>query len=100
MVAQNSAAGAGAGVYVTGTQAALLHTTIARNGGSGGWVGDASAVGLVTGTVYAGANDGLYSYNGTGWIKAGNLHHPVARIFGDSEGVRAVTRGAGTWYLK
>ena len=60
----------------------------------------ASAVGISGGTVYAGANDGLYRYEGSKWVKERQFIHPVSKIVGSSDGVRVVTRGAGTPYLK
>jgi photosystem II stability/assembly factor-like uncharacterized protein len=60
----------------------------------------ASAVGLAGGTVYAGTNDGLYRYDGSKWIKTGQSRHPVAGIIGSTDGIRIITRGAGTRYQK
>jgi hypothetical protein len=60
----------------------------------------ASSVALKDGRVYAGTNNGLYRLDAEKWVMAGSTRHPVALVLGESGGLRAVTRGAGTYTVK
>ncbi|MDF1537153.1 MAG: hypothetical protein P1S46_11805 [bacterium] len=60
----------------------------------------ATAVGISGGTVYAGTSDGYYRYDDGKWVREPGITYPVARIYRDTDGMRVVTRGGGTRYLK
>jgi hypothetical protein len=55
---------------------------------------------LLEGKPYASSNLGVFAWDGSGWAKAGEGNHPVARLVKEKGSLRVVTRGAGSYILR